>query len=170
VTLSDELWCKAEEKRGENLEFCRHLHERHVEIERLQFIAVQIQKATDCTRCANCCRQTLVSVSQPEIEVIARHLGVAPEIAMRRFTVPDPDHSTGRTLINRKDACIFLDGNLCMIYEARPQPCRDFPHLALHSHTLGARLSSLYRRTWICPIVFSTFERCKAVLGWHLPV
>jgi Fe-S-cluster containining protein len=65
---------------------------------------------------------------------------------------------------------VFLDGNLCLIYDARPKACRNFPHLGLAMRTLGGRLSSICRWASLCPIVYNALERYKHVVGYtHRP-
>jgi uncharacterized protein len=84
---------------------------------------------------------------------------------LREYTAADPV-THGRTLRQPRGECVFLDGTLCMIYDARPRACRDFPHLALNHGTLGARMSSIERNAWLCPIVFNTLEAFKRALGF----
>jgi Fe-S-cluster containining protein len=43
-------------------------------------------------------------------------------------------------LRNSEEGCVLFDGNPCIIYEARPKTCRDFPHIAVGTHSLGGRL------------------------------
>ena len=157
----------AQALREENLAFCRYARDHHHPIEEFQQIAAGVQREIDCTQCANCCRRTVVSVQPDEIEAIARYLGIDADLAMHQYTRADPEDSRARVLANERDGCVFLDENLCMIYDVRPKPCRDFPHVGLHCHSLGARLSSLYRHMEICPIVYHTFERYKQRLGYH---
>ena len=54
-----------------------------------------------------------------------------------------------------------------MIYAARPAACRDFPHLAPCTHSLGGRLSSLCRNAWFCPIIYNALESYKHLVGYH---
>jgi Fe-S-cluster containining protein len=114
-------------KAKENLAFRRHLSARNYADEPFQILASEVQQHVDCTNCANCCRNSVVPVNKPEIENIASYLGVTPEAAAHLYTVPDPDAPASRILRDSGDACVFLDGNLCMIYEARPKTCHDFP-------------------------------------------
>lgn len=151
----------------ENLEFRRYLAAHHQSIEPFQKLATDIQRQVDCTACANCCRYSVVSLSHAEIETFARHLGVPPEEATRMYTDPDPDAPAMRVLKSTPDGCIFLEGNLCKIYSARPRPCRDFPHVAFGTHSLGGRVSSLCRWTSLCPIVYNALEGYKHLLGFH---
>jgi len=154
-------------KHEENLAFCRYAHDHHHPIEEFQQIAAEVQRHIDCTACANCCRETVVTVRQAEIEAIARYLGIDPDLALHQYTRPDPEDSRRRVMKQEHGACVFLDENLCMIYDVRPKPCRDFPHVAPHSHSVGSRLASQCRRAEICPIVFNAFEQYKARLGYR---
>jgi Fe-S-cluster containining protein len=69
--------------------------------------------------------------------------------------------------LNSGEECVFLDGNLCMIYESRPKTCRNFPHVALGTHLLGGRPSSLARWAALCPIIYNALERYKHLTGYH---
>ena len=158
---------RADLNHAQNLAFCRWVHDHRHPIEEFQHIAVEVQRHIDCTACANCCRETVVAVDDREVAAIARHLNVEPDLAACQYTRPDPEDSSRRVLKQEHGGCIFLNENLCMIYDARPKACCDFPHVAEHSHSLGARLSSLCRRTAICPIVFNAFEAYKQRLGFR---
>ena len=94
-------------------------------------------------------------------------MGTTSEAVTRLYTVPDPDAPALRILRNSGEGCVFLDGNLCMIYEARPKACRDFPHVAVGKHSLGSRQSSLARWAPLCPIIFNALEECKHFIGYH---
>ena len=152
---------------AENLEFRRYLTAHHCRIEELQTLAVGIERQIDCTACANCCRHSVVSVSQAEIEALANYLDVNREEVVRNSTDPDPEAPARRILKSKKDGCIFLDGNLCTVYAARPKACRDFPHVTPGSHSLGARVSSLCRWVSLCPILYNAFELYKHRVGFH---
>lgn len=154
-------------KAAENLDFRRFAKAHHCPEERLHQIAEKVQREIDCTRCANCCHETVVAVSEEEIEAIAAYLGMTCDDIRRLYTMCDPDDSRRRLLLNVHDACTFLDGNLCMIYEARPKPCREFPHAVLRSRSLGGRMASLCRRASLCPIVYNTLESYKHEIGYH---
>ena len=154
-------------KAGENLDFRRYLSAKHCADKRFQILASEVQRHVDCTACANCCRHSLVSVNKLEIETIAENLGTTPEAVTRLYTVPDSDAPALPILRSSKDGCVFLEGNLCMIYEARPKACRDFPHIAVGTHSLGGRPSSLGRWAALCPILFNAFESYKRIAGYH---
>ena len=167
VTDLAEVFRLGTAKVEENLAFRRHLCAHHYDDKAFQTLASEVQRGVDCTTCANCCRHSVVSVSKPEIENIAWSLGTTPEAAARLYTVPDPDTPASRTLLSSGEGCVFLGGNLCMIYEARPKTCRDFPHVAVGIHSLGGRPSSLARWAALCPIVYNALESYKHLTGYH---
>ena len=153
--------------RKENLAFQRDLAAHHYPEEPFRILCRTVEKQIDCTACANCCRQTLVGVSNLDIERVARYLGTEPVEVVRQYTIPDPDDSTARVLRHTKDGCTFLDGNLCMIYEARPHACREFPHLATSARSLGSRMPSVFKRACLCPIVYNVLESYKKLIGYR---
>lgn len=151
----------------ENLDFRRYLSRRHDSGGAFRILAGQVRQQIDCTACANCCRHSIVSVSLADIARIASYLGLSSETAIPLYTDPDRDHPTGRTLRTTADGCIFLDGNLCIIYDARPTACRDFPHISGKSHSLGGRPASHARWAPLCPIIFNALELHKHLAGFR---
>ena len=167
VTDLAEVFRLGTAKLKENLAFRRYLSAHHYTDKPFQILASEVQQQVDCTPCANCCRHSVVSVNKWEIENIARHIGTTSEAVARLYTVPDPDAPALRILRNSGEGCVFLDGNLCMIYEARPKTCRDFPHVAVGRHSLGSRQSSLARWAPLCPIIFNALVEYKHLTGYH---
>jgi Fe-S-cluster containining protein len=156
-------------KKNENLGFRRYLSAHQHRVEELQSLAAQIQPQIDCTTCANCCRCGVVEVHRGDVEALARHVGVSFEEATRAYTRLDPENPGTRVLKNTHSGCVFVRGNLCAVYPARPKACRDFPHLSFGTHSLGSRISSLARWIPICPIVYNAFESYKRAVGYHPP-
>lgn len=152
---------------AENLAFQRHLNAHHYPDGPFRILCRTVEKQIDCPACANCCRQTQVNLSDLDIAGIAEYLWMTPAEVLRQYTVPDPDDSTGRVLRHTKGGCIFLDGTLCLVYEARPRACRAFPHLGSGVRSLGSRLPSVFRRASICPIVYNVLESYKKLIGYH---
>ena len=167
TTDPDEIRRLAEGKEAENLRFRRHLHAHHVPAEPFQIIAQEIERQIDCTQCANCCRQMMVEVTPEEIESIAAALGVTVQELMRQHIAPEPGDSRQKVMRTEHGGCTFLNGNLCSIYEARPAACREFPHVAVGAHTLGARMESISRHASVCPILYYSIEAYKRQTGYH---
>jgi uncharacterized protein len=167
VTALAEVFRLGTAKVKENLAFRRYLSAHHYSDKPFQILASEVQQHVDCTACANCCRYSVVSVNKSEIENIARHIGTTSGAVARLYNVPDREAPALRILRNSGGGCVFLDGNLCTIYEARPKTCRDFPHVAVGKHSLGSRQSSLARWAPLCPIIFNALEEYKHLTGYH---
>jgi len=167
VTDLAEVFRLGTAKAKENLAFRRFLSAGHCPEKPFQILAGEVQREVDCTACANCCRHAIVPLSDAEIEEMARHLDATVERVRRLYTAPDPQVPAARVLRNSEQGCVFLDGNLCMIYQARPRACRDFPHVAEGTHTLASRPASLARWAALCPIIFNALERYKRITGYQ---
>lgn len=166
ITNLDEVSRLAHEKEAENLAFRRYLHDHHRPEHEFEQVATRVEREIDCTHCANCCRTMDVAVTGLDVTAIAGHLGMRVEDAQRLYTAFNP-HSGERTLAQKSGACVFLDDNLCMIYEVRPKTCRDFPHTHPHGTTLGSRMSSICLHSEYCPILYNALEEYKHRLGFH---
>ena len=83
-----------------------------------------------CWQCGNCCRiPGYVRLTPADVTRLAAQEGCDATAFTARFTELTRDRS-GLTLREQTDgACVFLrtDGG-CVVYEARPQQCRDFPY------------------------------------------
>lgn len=167
VTDLAEVYRLGTAKAEENVAFRRYLAAHHANDSPFQILATEIEQHIDCTQCANCCRHSIVEVNAAEIGAIARRVGITVEAAVQRYTVPDSGAPALRQLRSGDAGCIFLRGNLCEVYSARPRACRDFPNVSIGCHSLGARPSSLGRWAAMCPIIFNAIESYKHAVGFH---
>jgi Fe-S-cluster containining protein len=76
----------------------------------------------ECTQCGDCCRgifppDTFVALTDADIAAIAAYTNLSPQDFSR-------DHML---LSSPKGECVFLQGDLCSIHDARPHQCRSFP-------------------------------------------
>lgn len=82
----------------------------------------------ECTGCGECCRagqgQAWVYVTLEERRRLAAHLGLATSAFTRRYC--EKTHGFFHLRGPAAD-CLFLDGNRCTVYAARPGQCRTFP-------------------------------------------
>lgn len=108
----------------------------------------------DCTQCANCCRSLQLEFKGAELHTIANTLGHSLEQFEKKYM------SEG--MLN--PPCPMLKGNLCSIYENRPEVCRSFPHLEKPRFT--SRLFAVIDNLSTCPIAFNAFEELKSRVGW----
>ena len=156
----------AETDAGDNLRFRRFLKAHHIPNRLFRRTAREVEQQIDCKACANCCREPRVNVSCGDIEKLARYLDMLPEQVVKEYTIADPED--GEPILRQtKDGCVFLDGNLCMVYEARPRACREFPYLVSDQRSLGGRMSSVCKHASICPIIYNTLEAYKHAVGYH---
>jgi Fe-S-cluster containining protein len=150
-----------EQKRPENERLRRHLKTfRYVE-RRLIQIAEEVESQIDCTACGNCCRTATARIKDRDVVRLARHLRVKPEQFLRDYT--EESEEEGRILRREPGhGCVFLEGNLCGVYEARPASCIHFPNLTVSSGgSLESRMWVMPDRACYCPIVYNTLERWK---------
>jgi hypothetical protein len=153
-----------ERQREENQRFRVWLKRHNFVERRFKTIAEQAEEAMDCTQCANCCRVATTQIGERDIGRLARYLGVKPAEFLRDYTVETEDE--GRILRRTENGCIFLEGNLCSVYDARPQTCELFPHLVKGNGSLASRMWHMPDRAVYCPIVFDTLEQFKAETGF----
>ena len=153
-----------EKQREENKKFRAWLkHHTFVE-RRLKAIAQDVEAKIDCTTCANCCRVATTPVTERDVERLARFLRVKVAAFLRDYTEETEDE--GRILKRNENGCVFLDGNLCSVYEVRPNTCELFPHLVKGNGSLLSRLWHMPDRAVYCPIVYNTLEAWKPETGF----
>jgi Fe-S-cluster containining protein len=153
-----------EKQRAENQKFRAWLkHHTFVE-RRLKGIAQDVEEKIDCTSCANCCRVATTQVTERDAERLARFLRVKVAAFLRDYTEETEDE--GRILKRNENGCVFLEGNLCSVYEARPNTCELFPHLVKGNGSLLSRLWHMPDRAVYCPIVYNTLEAWKPETGF----
>jgi uncharacterized protein len=148
-----------EKKLDENMRFRRYL-KSHEWVER-QFrrAAQEIQDQIDCRACAECCRVTEVELSERDIAHLAKFLRLSEKDFREQYMMTGED---GNQILKRTAAgCVFLDGNECTVYEARPADCERFPHLLKGSGSIPSRMWQFVDRATYCPIVYNWMERAK---------
>jgi Fe-S-cluster containining protein len=126
----------------------------------------------DCAKCpAFCCSvYERVQVTKRDLNRLARHFGVTPEQAKRRYT----RQREGQRVLKRvedeifNEVCMFLDQKTrgCTIYAARPAVCRAFPG---RSRCAYYDLLKFERRQQgdetVVPVVTITFREVEEVTG-----
>jgi Fe-S-cluster containining protein len=153
-----------EKQREENSRFRAWLKRHNFVERRLKAIAREVEDQIDCTACANCCRVATTQVNQRDVERLARFLGVKPQRFLADYTAESDEE--GLILRRTEQGCLFLDGNLCSVYEARPETCRYFPHLVKGSGSFLSRMWQMPDRAVYCPIVFNSLEAFKKETGF----
>jgi hypothetical protein len=155
-----------EKKREENLRFRRHMKSHDHSDRILRRIAEGIEQEIDCTQCANCCRVATARVTERDVHRLARHFRVKEERIMADYAVKDEEEDF--ILRRREDGeCVFLSGNLCTVYEARPDVCQRYPHLVRGDGSIASRMWSMVDRAGVCPIVYNSLEAFKEHLKFR---
>jgi len=149
-----------EKKQKENERFRKHLKSREWVERQLRKAAQEIQDQIDCRACAECCRCTEVEPTRRDIERLSKFLGITGREFIAKYTMTAGD---GSRILKRteKEGCVFLDGNFCTVYEARPVDCSGFPHLLRGTGSIPAKMWAFVERATFCPIVYNWMEAAK---------
>ena len=155
-----------EKKRDENLRFRRFMKSRDHSDRILRRIAQEVEEQIDCTACANCCRVATAVVTERDAERLSRHLRISLGEFLAQYT--EESEEEGRVLRRTEEqGCVFLDGNTCTVYEARPDACQRFPHLVRGAGSIASRMWQFVDRATYCPIVYHSLEAFKQELRFH---
>ncbi len=158
-----------EKKRDENLRFRRFMKSRDHSDRILRRIGEGIEEQIDCTQCANCCKVATTPVTERDVERLAKYLHLSREKFLAEYTMQDKDETeNGGRILRRTEAagCVFLDGSLCSVYEARPDNCQRFPHIVRGAGSIASRMWEFVDRACYCPIVYNSLEAFKQELGF----
>jgi uncharacterized protein len=154
-----------DKKRDENERFRRYMKSHDHSDRILRRIAEGIEEQIDCTQCANCCRVATAVVTERDVDRLSRALRIKPARFLADYT--DESEEEGRILKRtRKDGCIFLSGNECTVYDARPDTCQKFPHVVRGAGSIPSRMWQFIDRASYCPIVYNSMEAFKEELGF----
>jgi len=153
-----------QQKRDENSRFRAYLRNHRQSDRRLRRFGEDIEAQIDCTTCANCCRVSEVEITDRDVDKLAKFLGMTREEFIRDST---QQSESGELILKRTESgCVFLEDNLCSVYEARPQNCANFPHLVRGAGSIASRMWRLVERAEYCPIVYNWMEKVKEDIGF----
>jgi hypothetical protein len=156
-----------EKKRDENEKFRKHMKSRDYSDRILRRLGEEIENQIDCTTCANCCRVATTQVTDRDIERIAKHLRITVSRVINEFTQPDTEEGGRNLKWEKGKGCVFLEGNLCSIYDARPDICQRYPHIIRGNGSIASRMWSFVDRASVCPIVYNSLEKFKEELKFQ---
>lgn len=112
----------------------------------------------DCLECANCCKTISPSVYDSDVRRMAAALKIKTPTFIDRYLIPDKDYD----FVFNSTPCPFLDADKrCIIYEARPRACREYPHT--NRKRMYQILDLTARNTKVCPAVFNIIEKLKRI-------
>jgi Fe-S-cluster containining protein len=149
-----------EQQREDNHKFRRWLKAHNFVERKFKALAKDVENAIDCTECGNCCRVATAKVTERDIVSMSKFIGMSVPQFKRDYTQVDAEEGM---VLKRDEAkgCVFLSGNLCTIYEARPSSCEYFPHVVKGEGSLVSRMWQFVDRATYCPIVYNTMEAWK---------
>lgn len=104
---------------------------------------------------------TEVQLADRDIEHLARFLGINAKAFLEQYTMRGEENEL---ILKRTQAgCVFLEGNECTVYEARPGNCERFPHLLRGAGSIQSRMWQFVDRATYCPIVYNWLETVKGL-------
>ena len=120
----------------------------------VHFLHEQEMTNVDCLQCANCCRSLGPAIYDKDIERMANALRMKPSEVVEQYLKIDED----KDYVFKSMPCPFLmPDNYCLIYEARPKACREYPH------TNRKKFYQIYNLTVknasTCPVAFNVLKR-----------
>lgn len=116
----------------------------------------RVWRETDCTNCANCCKTMTPTFSVEDISRISKHLGMKPKEFKDKWLYQEKE--TGDWM-NTSQPCQFLDGNMCSIYDVRPDDCAEFPH---HNKQPFDLYNEMFKDNLVhCPATLALVEKVK---------
>ncbi|MBU1238514.1 YkgJ family cysteine cluster protein [Myxococcota bacterium] len=114
----------------------------------------------NCLDCGNCCRTMDRHLTTGDIDKLARFLRMKLPDFVDQYLLLDSDED----YVFKETPCPFFDDdNTCLVYEARPRSCREYPYLHVTKFYQMLALSLKNRET--CPAVFHVFERLNEKYG-----
>jgi len=118
----------------------------------------EVFENVDCLKCGNCCKTTSPIFYQKDIERAAKGLRMKASQFIEKYLHVDEDDD----FVLNSTPCAFLDSeNYCLIYEDRPNACREYPHT--NRKRVHQVLDITLRNTAVCPAVYQIVEKLKKV-------
>lgn len=112
----------------------------------------------DCLKCANCCSSISPSISDNDIQRIAKTLRVKPSQVVDKYMYLDDEHDY---VMNCSPCPFLMKDNYCDIYNSRPLACKGYPHT--DRNKMNQILNLTLKNTEICPAVSYIFEELKRI-------
>lgn len=112
----------------------------------------------DCLTCANCCKTTSPVFTDKDIDRIAKHLRLKPSQFTETYLHLDDEHDY---VLNEAPCPFLAPDNYCLIYDARPKACREYPHTQRKRFHQVLKLTE--KNAEICPATAKIVERLKEV-------
>lgn len=124
--------------------------------EKVHELHEEVFEEIDCLECANCCKSLGPRITEKDIDRISKSMKMKASAFVDTYLIIDEDND----YVFKMMPCPFLiPDNYCMIYEARPKACREYPHTDRPKFLQISKLT--VRNTETCPAVFEILERLR---------
>ena len=121
-------------------------------------VDAEVWQEIDCLSCAACCKNYSPRFKTPDIKRISKYLRMKEGDFIETYLKVDED----KDFVVKTAPCPFLgDDNHCMVYEARPKACREYPHT--DRKKMVQIMDLTYKNTLVCPAVLEMVERLKKI-------
>lgn len=118
----------------------------------------EVFETVDCLKCANCCKTTSPIFRDKDIDRLAKRFRMRPSDFTEKYLHLDEDND----YVLNVAPCPFLDAeNYCLVYEDRPNACREYPHT--DRKKMYQILDLTLKNTAVCPAVFEVVEKLKRI-------
>lgn len=128
----------------------------------VQDIFKRMLNEVDCTVCGNCCRIYEIELLDTDIDKLSQFLNITIGEFIEKYTMPGNET---KIAFNTRP-CQFLCDNKCSVYEARPQVCREYPHV--QKGEIRMRMWSVLDYARDCPLIFNMLQTMKDEIPYHL--
>ena len=119
-----------------------------------QEIHENVFKLIDCLDCANCCKKLPPIINETDAKRISKYLNMK----ITDFKIKHIKYDEDDDMILNQTPCQFLlKDNKCLIYDARPKSCREYPHTGNNEFVKNKQLHIINAR--YCPAVFHILDQ-----------
>ncbi|MFW5805385.1 MAG: YkgJ family cysteine cluster protein [Bacteroidales bacterium] len=115
---------------------------------------------TDCLKCANCCRSLGPMLTDRDIDRLAKFLKKKPSAVVNQYLRQDKE---GYYVFKNIPCPFLMADSYCMVYEARPKACREYPHTDKTNFKQIIQLSIKNSKT--CPVVYKILKELMKTYG-----
>lgn len=122
-------------------------------------LAAPIIASIDCKQCANCCRSLDVYLTPDDAASLTAGIDIPLETIKTHYIDRETAANEGEWGKFRTKPCTFLKGNLCSVYEHRPDSCRRYPQF---TPDFRWTLADTIQGAALCPIIYNVLDQLAA--------
>lgn len=122
----------------------------------MQELHYKVFEEINCLDCAACCKNLSPAVKDSDIERLSKYLKMKPSALVEKYFKIDSDGD----YVFTQSPCPFLDTeNYCLVYDARPRACREYPHTDRRRSLQIIKLTQ--KNAEVCPAVYHVLKGLK---------